>query len=395
MSFTFQDLLGSFEVSAIAEGMAERRLIHRPGACGIRPDALFSTEELERHVLRDGMDRKDFRVTVNGHIPNLETLGLVKDQRLRPLVLRQLARQGASIIVNDLHRYDPKFSALADDAERLLQDRVAIAAIASFSRLPALPAHYDPQDLIIVQAEGSKVWRFFGEPADCGLAGHPRVKVPKADSAMVTMRPGDIMFVPAGLHHQCEAEGTSLHVSIVIKHEILRDFLSDLCLEHPSLNRPLRALLGVESVARQAEALKADLMARLEAADIVEWLSERNTSRARVTRLGLRPGSDPVPDEGVAALAVTMIPPPRPGRRWKVGGIDFEPSEGALAVASILEAGPRIVRELIEEAGRHAGPDEARAGLDQLVRKGVVQIGGPAAAAGEPQAERGETRAGE
>lgn len=394
MSYGFQDLLGSFEASAISEGMAERRLIHRPGACGIRPDALFSLDELERHVLRDGMDRKDFRVTVNGHIPNLETLGLVKDQRLRPLVLRQLARQGASIIVNDLHRYDPKFSALADDAERLLQDRVAFAAIASFSKLPAFPAHYDPQDLIIVQAEGSKIWRFFGEPADCGLAGHPRIKVPKEVSATVTMRPGDIMFVPAGLHHQCEAEGTSLHVSIVIKHEILRDFLSDLCLEHPALNRPLRAFLGAESVARQAEALKAELVSRLEAADIAGWLTERNTSRARVTTLGLRPGSDAVSDEGIAALAVTMIPPRRPGGRWKVGGIDFEPREGALAVASALEAGPRTVAELIAEAGREAGPDEARAGLDQLIKKGVVQIGPRPTGAGMPRNERGEAQAG-
>ncbi|HEX6377299.1 MAG TPA: hypothetical protein VFZ91_16445 [Allosphingosinicella sp.] len=75
MSFTFRDVLGSFDAAAIVEGMAERRLIHRSGACGVRPDALFSLEDLEQLVLRDGMDRKDFRVTVNGHIPNLEMLG--------------------------------------------------------------------------------------------------------------------------------------------------------------------------------------------------------------------------------------------------------------------------------------------------------------------------------
>ena len=324
------------------------------------------------------MDRKDFRITVNGHIPNLEMLGLVKDQRLRPLVLRQLARQGASIIVNDLHRYDPKFSALADDAERLLQDRVAIAAIASFSKLPALPAHYDPQDLIIVQVEGSKVWRFFGEPADCGLANHPRVKVPKDVSATVAMRPGDVLFVPAGLHHQCEAEGISLHVGIVIKHETLLDFLNDLCREHPSLNRPLRPLLGSESVAQQAAALRSELISRFDQSDVAEWLTERNASRARVTGLDLRAVSDPASAEGVAALTVTMVPPERPGRRWKVGGIDFQPGAGALAVVSALKAGPRSVREVLHEASREISPAEARAGLDQLVSKGLVQIDMPA-----------------
>lgn len=377
MAFTFRDVLGSFDAAAIVEGMAERRLIHRPGASGVRSEALFSLEELERLVLRDGMDRKDFRVTVNGHIPNLEMLGLVKDQRLRPLVLRQLARQGASLIVNDLHRHDPKFSALADDAERLLQDRVAVAAIASFSKLPALPAHYDPQDLIIVQVEGCKVWRFFGEPADCGMANHPRVRVPKEVSETVTMRPGDVMFVPAGLHHQCEAEGISLHVGFVIKHETLLDFLNDLFLEHPSLNRPLRPLLGGESVAQQAAALRADLLARFDQADLADWLTEHNGSRARVTGLDLRAVSDPSSAEGIAALAVTMLPPDRTGLRWKVGGIEFKPGAGALAVVSALKAGPRSVGDLLDAAGGEVGADEARAGLDQLVGKGLVLIDRP------------------
>ena len=380
MSFTFRDVLGSFDAAALVEGMEARRPIHRPGACGIPTEALFSLEELEQLVLRGGLDRKDLRVTVNGHNPNRGMLGLGTDQQLRPLVLRQLARQGASIIVNGLHRYHPKFASLADDAERFVHDRVAIATIASFSKLPALPPHYDPQDLIIVQVEGSKVWRFFGEPADCAMLSHPRVKVPDDVSATVTMRQGDILFVPAGLHHQCEAEGVSLHIGIVIKHETIQGFLNDLFLRHPSLNRPLRPLLGREKVAQQAEALKAELMARFEEADIADWLAESNAALARVTGLDLRGVSDSASAEGVASLAVTMTPPARPGRRWKVGGIDFKPDAGALAIAAALKAGPRIVGELLESVGGEVGPDEARGGLDQLVGKGIVRIDRPARA---------------
>jgi hypothetical protein len=377
MEFSFGQVLGSFDSAAIAEGMALRRLVHRPAACGVRPDALFSLEELERLVLRDGIDRNDFRVGVNGRVPSQEMLGLVKDQRLRPLVLRQLVRQGASLIVNNLHRHDPKFSALADDAERLLQDRIVIVAIASFSKLPALGAHYDPQDLIIVQVEGSKIWRFFGEPADCGMLKHPRVRAPEEVSETVTMHPGDIMFVPAGLHHKCEPEGISLHLGFVINHQTMLDFLNDLFLEHPSLNRPLRPLLGAESVAQQAAALKADLLARFDQADVADWLKEKNGSRARVTGLDLRAVSDRCPSEGIAALAVTMLPPERPGRSWKVGGIEFTPGAGALAVVSALKAGPLKVRDLLEAAALDAGTEEARAGLDQLVGKGLIRIAEP------------------
>lgn len=377
MSFTFEAVLGSFGLAALLEGMAERRLIHRSGACGVAPDQLFSIEELEQHLLRDGMDRKDIRVTVNGRAQNLEAVGIVKDQRLRPLVLRQLLQQGASIILNNLPRYDPKFAALAQSAERDLQDRVEIVALASFSKLPALRAHYDAQDLIIVQAEGTKTWSFLGEPTDCGIARHPRVKVPPGISATVVMEPGDVLFVPAGLHHQCVAEGLSLHLAFVVEQQTLADFLADLWREHPSLTRPLRPSLGRAAVADQAAALKAELISRIEQSDIVDWLAEKNGSRARITGMGLRPYSDPAPAEGIAVLTTTMIPPLARGRRWKVGGIDFEPDEGALAVVSALEAGPRRVREVLEAAGREAGAAGARAGLDQLVGRGLVQIHAP------------------
>jgi hypothetical protein len=63
-----------------------------------------------------------------------------------------------------------------------------------------------------------------------------------------------------------------------------------------------------------------------------------------------------------------------PGGRWKAGGLDFLPSAGARAVASVLETGPRSVSELLERAGEAVGAQEAREGLDQLVGKGLVQI---------------------
>lgn len=389
MSFTFENVLGSFGLSALLEGMAERRLTHRPGACGIPPGRLFSIEELEQLLLRDGMDRKDIRVTVNGRIQNLETVGVVKEQHLRPLVLRQLLQQGASIILNHLPRYDPKFAALAEDAERALQDRVEITTVASFSKLPALRAHYDAQDLIIVQAEGTKTWRFLGEPTDCGMVRHPRMKLPDEVSATVTMRPGDVLFVPAGLHHQCVAEDLSLHVVFGIEQQTLADFLADLWLEHPSLTRPLRPSLGGAAVAEQAAALKAELIARLDQSDIAGWLGEKNGSRARITGLGLRKGSDGAPADAVAALTTTMLPPLGLGRRWQVGGISFEPGPGALAVVSALKGGPRTVREILEAAELEVGAAEARAGLDQLADKGLVQIQAPAGDHAPAGAEEG------
>jgi hypothetical protein len=42
-----------------------------------------------------------------------------------------------------------------------------------------------------------------------------------------------------------------------------------------------------------------------------------------------------------------------------------------------LEAGPHPVAETLAAAALEVGPDEARAGLEQLVSHGVVQIDRP------------------
>lgn len=382
----FDDVLGGFGTDTLLEGMAGRHLVHRTAACGVAPETLFSLEALQQLLLQGGVSADDLRITVKGHVPNLDAFGILRDGRLRPLVLRQLTRQGVSIVINNLHRYVPRLWALATDAERVLRDSVVVGAIASFSREPALPLHYDPEDLIIVQVEGSKIWRFFGDSTDCGVASHRGLKPPPKElSATFVMHPGDILFVPAGLHHQCETADVSLHLGILIKHATMPDLLRDLCSEHPSLNRPLRPMLGEEALREQAAAFRSEVTALLDKTDIADWLALRNGARACVTQLDLRPpsGSASASTDAVAVLAVTMTEGARRGRRWKIGGIEFEPSAGALAALAALRDGPRPIGALIDSIAADLGSEEARAGLDQLAAKGIVRIDERGRRAGE------------
>jgi hypothetical protein len=240
--------------------------------------------------------------------------------------------------------------------------------------LPALRAHYDSQDLIQIQIAGTKVWRFFGESIDCGVNDHPRSKPPSEVSATVTMRPGDLLFVPSGLHHQCEAEGFSLHLALLVEHATGRDVTRHLFRENLSLNRPFRPALGSESLAEQADRFKQELIASLTALDIASWLDSWNGTRSGATRLGLV-GDAPIDAPGaIASLVVSMAPEPLAGQRWKAAGAEFKPGPGAVAVMKKLEAGPQPVAETLTLAAHEVGPDEARAGLDQLVGQGIVQI---------------------
>lgn len=191
------------------------------------------------------------------------------------------------------------------------------------------------------------------------------------------------MFVPAGLHHQCEAEDFSLHLGLQVNHATGLDLVRHPFDENLPLNRPFRPVLGSESLAEQAAALREELIACLEAADVAAWLAGWNGARGGVTRLNL--AGDPPGDarDAVATLLVTMAPPARAGRRWKAGGAEFKPGAGAVAVLDRLAGGPQPVAETLAAAAQEVGTDEARAGLDQLVAQGIVQIDwGPGPEAG-------------
>jgi hypothetical protein len=374
MPITLLDVLGRLDLDGLLDAMAHRRMAHWPGACGISSDELFPVEEWEQLLLQGGLVNAGLRVTVNGFGIDLAALKIIESGHLRPLALRKVARQGASIIVTDLQCHVPKLWGLACDAERRLRDRVRISAVASYSKLPALRAHYDGQDLIQIQIAGTKTWRFFGESIDCGVNDHPRSTPPSEVSATVTMRPGDLLFVPSGLHHQCEAEGFSLHLALLVEHATGRDVLRHMFREHISLNRPFRPALGSESLADQADRFKQELISRLTAIDIASWLDAWNGTRSGATRLGLagNPPSD-VPG-AMATLVVTMAPQASVGQRWRAAGAEFKPGPGAVAVMKQLQAGPHPVAETLALAAQEVGPEEARAGLDQLVAHGIVQI---------------------
>lgn len=388
MPVSLVEHFGDAVLDEIVAAMDERRLTHLAGACD-RPDELFSSEALEELLLCDGIEQS-LSMWVNGRAADLDMMGAARKGRLRHLAVRKLARQGTSIILNELERYVPALWDLACDAERRFRDHVRVVSVASFTRIPALTAHYDPWDLILIQIEGIKTWRLFGEPVDCGVAKHAGVSVPEGVSATVTLNPGDVLFVPAGLHHQCESDAFSLHIGLVIERATLRDLLGDLLEAHVSLNRPLRAVVGPAALVAQFAAIRRELAARLDDVDAPAWLSGWNSRRARVTSLGLRGLAEDSADDAELTLAVTMVPGQANGGRLKVGGAELELTPGAVHVLRALMDGPRRLSDLLDGLATDDLRSDARAAVDLLAARGVVCR---QPIAGKPQA-RSEVAAG-
>jgi len=269
---------------------ARRRVLHVPGGCTVPPASLFSLDQWERLLLQGAIRPGELRVMLDGAQLDLHKLGIFSPAgRLNPPALAKLTRQGASVVHNDLHRLVPGLWDLVCDAARHFREQVGLGLIMSFGTRSAFKRHFDQEDLLIVQLEGSKDWRFYGEPVPGPALKRTPDELPAEISATLTMRPGDVLYVPAGLTHQCTSHGYSMHLGLLIDHLSPRAAIAQLFDAHGDLNAQFHAFLSDAAIEDTAERFKAALHARIEAMDMVDWVRQREAKRTAVEPISLKP----------------------------------------------------------------------------------------------------------
>ncbi len=147
---------------------------------------------------------------------HLEPEAYATGSRVDPAKLDAWLEQGVSIIVSGLETRLRGLIALAGDVRVKLGDRLAAYAIVSTGPGGALMQHYDSEDILVLQLEGSKRWQVHAATVANPVKGlelaPPPTSAPLFDG---TIEQGDILFVPAGHWHVCQnGEGRSLHLAI-------------------------------------------------------------------------------------------------------------------------------------------------------------------------------------
>jgi ribosomal protein L16 Arg81 hydroxylase len=126
--------------------------------------------------------------------------------------------QGYNITITHIEQNVPHLALLCDNIKSRLSEATYAGVIVTRGRDGAFRVHYDPEDLIILQIEGTKRWQIFGPAVRNPVRGMPKAWPP--GNALVfdeVLQPGDLLFVPAGNWHHCEAgPGRSLHLGIFI-----------------------------------------------------------------------------------------------------------------------------------------------------------------------------------
>lgn len=139
--------------------------------------------------------------------------------------VRGLLRQGASLVLNEIETLTPGMKRIAEILSGRPSGKVQGNLYCSWQRHQAFDVHFDTHDVFAMQVAGEKVWRIyqrhFKDPIN-----HPAFKAlptqfhhaNKGSLLMeVTMRPGDLIYIPRGFYHEAMAESdATVHLSFSV-----------------------------------------------------------------------------------------------------------------------------------------------------------------------------------
>lgn len=227
-------------------------------------------------VARNGVTRPDADFTRGGGV------GAGVTDQLDDTALTRLFAEGSTIVLQGLHRTHEPLITLAQDLTADLGHPVQVNAYVTPPQSTGFSAHYDVHDVFVLQTAGEKTWRIHAPVHEHPLRDQPwdQRRGAVADRAAgephldITMRPGDVLYLPRGWLHAATAKGeTSAHVTIGV-HTWHRGHVADALLaavtralaEDPQqrASLPLGADIGsADALADDVEAVRAAMTAAL------------------------------------------------------------------------------------------------------------------------------------
>ena len=197
---------------------------------------------------------------------SMETTG----NNYRPDVnkVENLVARGASIILNEIEKHNKNLLKIADDLQNLTNGRCQGNLYFSMASHQAFGPHFDLHDVFAIHFEGEKVWNIY-ENIEKNPINHPVFKLSSEDRKkragniidQVTLRPGDLLYIPRGQYHDALAsKNGAIHIAFGLSYFkpidmmttlwekfIINDFMREDIGIRPSENEVKKSLLRLSN----------------------------------------------------------------------------------------------------------------------------------------------------
>ncbi len=188
----------------------------------INNPSFFTVKDLQRHLNNPLLQPEWMYVSLNGERVKMENFCFYKSVQNHQLnfldkeVLSNEINKGAAVVLEGIDILDANVNEFVARLDDSLPCVLANSEV-FFSQQDneAYPAHCDADDVLVVHLAGKKIWQLF-QPQQRRYAGIANLSDQQLGPVMqeVSMRPGDALYVRAGVPHRCKTPAPfSLHMS--------------------------------------------------------------------------------------------------------------------------------------------------------------------------------------
>ncbi len=281
---TLAELVAPLSEPEFLAFLRERRLVHLRSANSGCYAHLTGWEALKRLIEQGEYPRRpDYFRVAKESVPAPSERWRV-DGKVDTIRLEQCLSDGFSIIITHIEQHVPALGALCQSLSAQLLEPTYIGAIVTTGAEGAFRLHYDFEDLIILQVEGTKRWQLFGPPVSNPVRGMAKQAAPNgAPMFDAVLEPGDLLFVPAGHWHHCQTiSGRSIHLGIFLLPptgwHAAKALTSELLAEE-LFRTPLTRIEDATQLAALETEVKRRLIEKISAMRLCEFPAEWNRLR--------------------------------------------------------------------------------------------------------------------
>jgi len=192
-------------------------------AAGVIPSpSFFTVEALQAHVNNPLLSPEWVRLFAHDKVVNLEPACMYKSVQSNQLqfidkaFIDQHLENGAAMVLEGIDILDPSINAFVAELDEALPCSLSnCVAMFSQSGNEAYGGHCDVDDVLVIQLSGEKLWNIY--TPQHRRYGDTNMLTPEQMGARIkelNMRPGDALYLRAGVPHRCQTTGDhSLHLA--------------------------------------------------------------------------------------------------------------------------------------------------------------------------------------